>query len=282
MKTTTRALAVAVLALATALPQAGQAADAATVVARVGDTEITLGHVAAVMRRLPEQYRQMPDEMLFQGILDQLVDQTAVKQQVPEPLPLRVQVDIDNGLREVVVNDALSRLVSGAVTEEALRSLYEERYLGAEPAMEYNAAHILVDSEDLARDLAEQLDGGADFADLAREHSNDPGSAARGGDLGWFGLGRMVPQFEEAVVSLSTGETSAPVQTQFGWHLIRLADTRSAEAPPFEAVRDELAGNLQQQVVMDHIAAAREAAEIEIMAEGIDPAIIRDQTLLDD
>lgn len=282
MNTTIRALAVAVLALGTALPQAGQAADADTILAKVDGTDITLGHVIGLASRLPDQFRQMPDDVLFNGILEQLIDQTALLKGMTEPLTLRAKIDLENSQREILVGDALSRVLREAISEDTLRALHAERFLTAEPAREYNAAHILVDSEDLARDLAARLADGADFAGLAREHSSDPGSAARGGDLGWFGLGRMVPQFEEAVVSLSTGETSEPIQTQFGWHLIRLADTRSAEAPPFEAVREELAGTLQQQVVMDHIAAAREAAEIEIMAEGIDPAIIRDQTLLDD
>ena len=277
MKTTMRALAVLALG-AVALPAAAEDAD--RVVARVGDTEITLGHVVGIMARLPEQYRQMPDDMLFSGILDQLVDQTAVMQQVEEPFSRRARIDLENNRREVLVNDALIRVVTGALTDEALQAAYEERYLGVEPSMEYSAAHILVETEEAALELVAALEDGADFADLAREHSRDPGSAGNGGDLGWFGLGRMVPAFEEAVMALEAGETSAPVETQFGWHLIRLNDSRAAEAPPFEAVRDQIAQEIQQQAVMDHIAAAREAADIELSAEGIDPALIRDQTLL--
>ena len=283
MNTTMRALAV--LALGTmALPAMAQdeAPDADRVVARVGDTEITLGHMVGVMARLPEQYRQMPDDALFSGILDQLVDQTAIMQQVEEPFSRRARIDLENNRREVLVNDALTRVVSGAVSDDALRAAYEERYLGGEPSMEYNAAHILVETEDAALELVAALEDGADFADLAREHSRDPGSAGNGGDLGWFGLGRMVPAFEEAVLSLDPGETSAPVETQFGWHVVRLNDSRAAEAPSFDSVRGQLAQEIQQQAVMDHIAAAREGADIELSAEGIDPALIRDQTLLQD
>ena len=278
-----RGLALGALAWAgagLAAPVAAQ--DASTVLARVGDTEITLGHVVGVVGRLPDQYRQLPDEMLFQGILDQLVDQTALMQSIEEPFSTRVQIDLDNARREVIVTDALMRAVQGALTEESLRAFYDERYLGAEPALEFNAAHILVQTEEEAEALVAELEGGADFAVLARENSGDPGSAGQGGDLGWFGLGRMVPQFEAAVVDLSPGETSSPVETQFGWHVIRLIDTRSASAPPFEAVRDQLAAELQQQVVMQEIAAAREGVEIEVMSEGIDPALIRNQTLLND
>lgn len=271
----------AALALALALPQAATAQDAGTVVARVGDTEITLGHMIGLMARLPDQYRQLPDDVLFNGLLEQIVDQTAVAQQVSGPLPQRVELDIENGRRELVVNDVLRRAVQEALTEEALRALYAERYLGAEPEREYNAAHILVQTEEEAQALKVQLDGGADFAELARASSRDPGSAGQGGDLGWFGRGRMVPAFEAAVLALEPGQTSDPVQSQFGWHLIRLIDSRQADAPPFEAVRDQLAGELQQRTVLALVAEARSATTVEMLADGIDPAVIRDQTLLD-
>ena len=282
MKTMTTLMGAGALAAVLALPQAAPAQDADTVLARVGDTEITLGHVVALAARLPEQYQQLPDEVLFDGLLEQIVDQTAMARQATDPLPLRVQMDIANGMREVVVNDMLRRALTEAITEPALRELYAERYLGAEPEREYNAAHILVQSEELAAELMAQLEDGADFAELAQEHSDDPGSAARGGDLGWFGVGRMVPAFEAAVMALEPGETSAPVQTQFGWHIVRLMDTRQADAPPFEMVRDQLTAELQQQTAMALVEEARAAVPIERMAEGIDPALIRDQTLLED
>jgi peptidyl-prolyl cis-trans isomerase C len=282
MKPMTQALAASAFALALAAPGAAPAADGATVVARVGDTEITLAHVVGLMARLPEQYRQLPDQVLFDGILEQIVEQTAVAQQIAEPLPLRVRIDLENSRREVLVNDALTRVARDALTEEALRALYDERYLGADPEREYNAAHILVATEEEALALVAELEGGADFAELARVHSQDPGSAQAGGMLGWFGLGRMVAPFEAAVVALEPGQTSAPVETQFGWHIVRLNDSRVAEAPTFDEVSGELSAELQRQAVQDHIAAARAGATVEIMAEGIDPAVIRDQTLLDD
>lgn len=275
-----RALAVGALALW--LPGAAAAADAGTVLARVGGVEITLGHVIAAEARLPEQYRALPAEILFTGILEQLVEQTAVAAGLTGPLPRRLDVGIENARRELVVNHLLTDAAEAAVTEEALRALYAERYLDAEPEREFNAAHILVETEEEALELAAALEDGADFADLARAHSLDPGSGASGGDLGWFGLGRMVAPFEEAVLALSPGQISAPVETQFGWHLVLLIDTRVADAPAFEDVRERLAAELQQRAVLDHIAAAREAVQIEMLSEGIDPELIRDQSLLDD
>lgn len=280
MKPFTAATAAGAIALALALP--AQAGDPDRVVARVGDTEITLGHVIGLMARLPAEYHQLPDETLFEGIVEQLIDQTAVAEARGEPFSRRLQVDLDNSRREVVVNDTLAAVIDAAVSEEALQALYAERYLDAEPEREFNAAHILVETEEEAEALQQELRDGADFGDLAREHSGDPGSAQNDGALGWFGAGQMVGPFEAAVLALEAGEISDPVETQFGWHLILLNESRLSEAPGFDQVRGGLAQELQQQAVLDHIAAARAAVEVEVMADGIDPATIRDQTLLDD
>ena len=282
--TSTLSRTAATLALVAGLmaPLPAAATDADTVVARVGDTEITMGHVVGLMARLPREFQQMPDQALFDGIVQQLVEQSAVVQSVEEPLNRRLQVDLDNSRREVIVNDTLARVLDGAVTEEGLEALYAERYLDAEPEQQFNAAHILVPTEEEALALLEEIEGGADFGHLAQEHSGDPGSAENGGSLGWFQAGQMVPPFEEAVRELEPGEVSAPVETQFGWHLIRLDDRRSADAPPLDAVRDELTAELQRQAITAYVAAAREATTVEMMVEGIDPALIRDQSILDD
>ncbi|MGY6412167.1 MAG: peptidylprolyl isomerase [Alkalilacustris sp.] len=277
-----RGAAVIALLAALAAPLPAMATDADTVVARVGDTEITMGHVVGLMARLPREFQQLSDRELFDGIVQQLVEQTAVVQSIEEPLNRRLRVDLDNSAREVMVNDTLARVLDGAVTEERLQALYAERYLDAEPDLQFNAAHILVASEEEAEALRAQLEEGEDFGHLAREHSRDPGSAENGGALGWFQGGQMVAPFEEAVRALEPGEISEPVQTQFGWHLIRLEDTRLAEAPTLEVVRDQLSAELQRRAIADHVAAAREATTIELLTEGIDPALIRDQSILDD
>lgn len=282
MKPYTAAMAAAVVALGLALPLPAQAADPDRVVARVGDTEITLGHVIGLMARLPAQYQQLPDQVLFDGIVEQLVEQTAVAEARSEPFPRRLQIDLDNSRRELLVNDTLAAVIDAALSEEALQALYAERYLDAEPAREFNAAHILVQTEEEAEALRQELRDGADFAELARQHSADPGSAQNGGELGWFQTGQMVAPFEAAVMALEAGTISDPVESQFGWHLIQLNESRLAEAPQFDQVRDTLAQELQQQAVMDHIAEARAAVEVEVMTDGIDPATIRDQTLLAD
>lgn len=122
------------------------------------------------------------------------------------------------------------------VTDEEIEQRYERL------ATEIEASHILVEDEELANDLYEQLLDGADFAELAEEHSVDPGSSSEGGELGYFSPGDMVPEFEEEAYSLGTDEISEPVQSEFGWHIITVSDVRDSEAEiePLEDIRDTL------------------------------------------
>lgn len=272
------ALALAILA---ALPvRAEDAPTADTVVATVNGTNITLGNMIALRSALPAQYQALPDDVLFKGILDQLVQQEVLKQSLPQPLSKRSQLMIENETRGFLSNEALSAVVQGAVTDAALQAAYDAKYKDAAPATEYHAAHILVDSEEKAKELKAQIDGGADFAELAKTNSSD-GAAQNGGDLGWFGLGMMVKPFEDAIVAMKPGEVAGPVQTDFGWHVVKLVETREAAKPALDEVRDELAAEIEQKAVEDHIAALTTAAKVEKPGEGIDPALLKDTTLLD-
>lgn len=271
-------------ALGVAAPLAAQdaAADlsAGTVVATVNGTTITLGHMIVLRNSLPAQYQELPDDVLFTGILDQLIQQVTLEQSMDGKLTTRDQLALDNDRRGYLSGAALQAVVNAAVTEDALQAAYDARFKDAAPQTEYNAAHILVETEAQAADLKVQIDGGADFADLARQHSGD-GAAANGGDLGWFGLGMMVKPFEDAVLTLQPGQVAGPIQTQFGWHLVLLKETRTAAAPTLDEVRAELASEIERAAVEAHIAALTAAATIERPGEGIDPAALRDLTLLD-
>ncbi len=271
----------ATLAMTTALalPAAAQDKTAETVVATVNGTQITLGHMIVLRETLPEQYQTLPDDVLFKGILEQLIQQEALEQSLGEP-DKRDQLTVQNDARGYLSGVALKKVVEAAVTDGALQAAYDARFKAAAPATEYSAAHILVDTEEKAVALKAQIDGGADFAELARANSSD-GAAQNGGDLGWFGLGMMVKPFEDAVVTMKAGEVKGPVKTDFGWHLIKLNETRIAAAPTLDAMREELAAEIEGKVVEAHIKALTEAAKIEKPGEGIDPALLRDATLLD-
>ncbi len=188
--------------LALAGPAFSQEPGADTVVATVNGTDITLGHMIALREALPAQYLSLDDKTLFDGILEQLIQQTALAQQVPEPLSRRNALSLDNQRLAFLSNEALNTIADAAVTDEALQALYDERYGAVDPGTEYHAAHILVATEDEAKAIRAELDGGADFATLAAEKSTGP-SGPNGGDLGWFGLGMMVKPFEDAVLYAS-------------------------------------------------------------------------------
>ena len=279
MKTWAAGVIGAVLAVA---PAAAQDVDAGTVLATVGGVEITVGHLIVARTTLPPQYQQLDDAVLFEGLLDQLIQQNALAQSVQDPTAATL-LTIENQRSGLLAGEALGKVAQAAVTEEALQAAYKLRFTDAEPQTEYNAAHILVETEAEAQAIVEELAGGADFATIARERSQDPGSGAQGGDLGWFGTGMMVQPFEEAVVALEPGAVSAPVETQFGWHVIRLNETRPVPVPTLEEVRAQIAGELEQQAIEAGIAELRESADITQAEPGaIDPAVIGNIDLLEE
>lgn len=252
-----------------------------TVMARVGETEITLGHMLALRAGLPEQYNQLPPDVLFKGVLDQLVQQTLLIQAQEGELSTVTQLRLDNETRAIVAAGVVGRVTSDVVSEEALNQAYEAEYAKAEPATEYRAAHILVETEEAAQKLIEEIKGGANFAALAQEHSIGP-SGAEGGELGWFGEGVMVPEFFEAVSALEVGAVSAPVQTQFGWHVIQLNETRIKEKPSLEDVRPELTETLQRQAFESFMASLEAGTEVERAAgDAADPELINRLDLLE-
>ena len=187
---------------------------------------------------------------------------------------------IENERRAYLAGNVLDEASRTAVTEEALQAAYDERFANAEPSKEFNAAHILLETEEDAQAVKEELDGGADFTALAKERSTGP-SGPNGGELGWFGLGMMVQPFEEAVVSMEVGEISGPIQTQFGWHILRLNETRMSQAPSLDEVRQELAADIQNAAITERVTEATESADITRSAEEIDPSVIKDISLID-
>lgn len=255
-----------------------------TVLATVNGTEITLGHVLAARDNLPEQFRSMPADALFQPLVEQLIEQTAIMQEAEGTLSPREQIAFENEQRAFIANAALTRAAEAAMTQEnvdAAYSAFVTEFEGREPTPEYNASHILVATEEEVGPILEQLEAGADFAELAREHSID-GAAQAGGSLGWFGLGAMIPEFEEAVQSLEVGEYMGPLATQFGWHLVKLNDARMSSAPSLEEVREALEENLQREAAQAELTRATEAASIERAYEGLDPSVLMRSELLDD
>lgn len=268
------------LAAVMALPLAAETKpDASTVVARVNGDEITLGHVIATVASLPPQYQQAEDDVLFDFVLEQLIQQQLLGQQ-QEGLNKQNALTIDNEKRSLQAVQTVAALTNDVVTDEAIQAAYDARFNEFAGEDEFDASHILVETEEEAKALKAQLDDGADFAELARENSTGP-SGPNGGALGWFGKGQMVPEFEEAVIALEKGQVSEPVQTQFGWHLVKLNDKRKTEAPELDAVRDELAQSIQQDAIQARIDELTQQAQIERpVLEGAGPEIMRQLDLI--
>lgn len=276
-------LSASAFALMLALPvQAQDTLTADSVVATVNGTEITLGHMLMVRASLPDQYQQLPDDVLWDGIMDQIVQQTVLSQQDSGEETRRVRIALENERRALMAAQVIEGLVSSAVTDDAVQEIYEQTYLQAEQAEEFNASHILVESEEEAAAIVDELNGGADFAEVARTKSTGP-SGPNGGQLGWFAAGMMVPEFQTAVEELEVGAISGPVQTQFGWHVIILNEKRTKEAPALDAVRGEIENQLSQQAVTQKIDELTNAAEVTRTAkEEVDTSVLSNIGLLED
>ena len=176
------AVASPVLAQDATAPAEAKAYDASTVLATVDGTDITLGNVIALRDRLPPQYQNLPDDVLMQGLHDQLVDQQLLATALsasPESDPLQVKLAVENERRTALAGLAANAAVEGAVDDAKVKAAYDEEVAAFQPAPEFSAAHILVDSEDEAKALKAEIDGGKDFAEVAKANSSD-GSAANG------------------------------------------------------------------------------------------------------
>lgn len=278
MLKTTTILAAGLFAFASGAASA-QDASRDTVVAVVNGTEITLGEMIVTRAQLPAQYQQLPDDILWEGVLDQLVQQELLAGQLTEPTS-QIAILLSTQKRSLMAAEVIDRLTNQAITDEALEAAYNARFADAALEEEYNAAHILVDTLEEAQAVVARLGDGADFAETAREISTGP-SGPNGGDLGWFGVGMMVPEFEAAVIALEVGQISEPVQTQFGWHVIILNDKRQKTAPTLQQVRDELAAQIQQEAIAKALEDLTASAAITRPEPGaFDPAILKNVDLL--
>ncbi|MBL8583583.1 MAG: peptidylprolyl isomerase, partial [Rhizobiaceae bacterium] len=160
--------------------------------------------------------------------------------------------------------------ISAKITDEQIRARYDKEIAATPPENEVHARHILVKTKEEAEAIIKELDGGADFQKLANEHTSDPSGKTTGGDLGYFGKGQMVPEFETAAFALDVGQyTKQPVQSQFGWHIILVEDKRAQQPPAFDQVKEQFRQLVLREEYFAMVKAVREAAKVEIA----DPAL---------
>lgn len=204
-----------------------------------------------------------PNDVLSELLSRELIHQDAMKQGLDKRKD--ITEELERLKYKLVVGVALDELIKkNPITDKELQALYDKEVKTLK-LKEYKARHILVKEKTKAEQITTELDLGGDFAALAKKHSTDAGSAKKGGDLGWFKPQAMVPEFSNAASQLDKGKhTKVPVQSQFGWHVIKLEDSRDVPPPTFEQVKSKLAKLLQQQRVNTYVQSLQEKADIQI------------------
>jgi len=240
------------------------APDDSEIVAEVGDGVIRAtdldAQIQAMASRGDKPAREAAlEERIDLHLLARRAEREDMHQQPETAAEIRRQRDM------LLANQLLrARIDQLDIGEQALREAYDEYVAAAEKRREYKVRHILVDSRERAQTLVEQIENGADFSALAREHSTGP-SAERGGDLSWLRAGDVVAPFAEAMTDLAREEyTDEPVETRFGWHIILVDDIRENEAKAFDEVRDRLRDQLVDEHIRDFLRGLRAEADIEI------------------
>lgn len=251
----------------------GDASD--PVVATVDGAPIYRSDVLAVQRTLPAQFQQIPIEVLFPAVVERLIDTKLVvnagrKEDLQNDQEVKRRIA---GLEDRVIQEIyLSRKVEAGVNEQAVRERYEQLAKASPAKEEISARHILVQTEQQAKDVIAELKKGGDFSEIAKTKSMDPSGKQNGGDLGYFSREEMVPEFSEAAFKLKDGETTAaPIRTQFGWHVIRV-EARRTQAPSLEEMREQITNDLSQELVTGMVSKLREGAKVERF--GVDGAAL--------
>jgi peptidyl-prolyl cis-trans isomerase C len=270
----TFALALALLA-GPAWAQAAKPADD-PVVARVNGAEMRRSDVEFEARKVPPQVQRQLGDKLYGALLDRMVGATLLAQagrkaklQDDPEVKRRIAMATD----EIVAEAYVDQMLRKGITDAKLKARYDKFVKDAPPREEINARHILLANEADAKAVIDQLRKGADFAAIAKEKSTDPAGKTSGGDLGWFTKDQMVPEFADAAFKLKKGEiTETPVKTQFGWHVIKVEDRRTAPPPSFEQVKQQLADDLAREMIGEKTKELRTAAKIEVFnADGSKP-----------
>ncbi len=236
------------------------------VVATIDGDGIRLSEVIDSRSLLPQQYQSMQIEAMFPALVERLIDMRLVAGEAranglaDDPDVRRELAQIEN---QIISQVFLTRRIDAMVTEDLVQSRYDEHIAALTPDEEVSARLILLETEEDALAVIVSLQDGADFVELAAEKSIGP-SADRGGDIGYFGRDNVVPEFADAAFALEPGQISeTPVQSEFGWHVIKVDDRRSIASPTLEEMREELVTEISQQLIAELIDGLRDAATIE-------------------
>lgn len=256
-------------------PAQSQAADETKVLARVDGEPITALDLEIAAQdlgdRLPAMAEAQRQDYLIGYVIDLKLGAKAARAAKVDAAPdfeRRVAYYRD----KVLLDEYLQKEVEKAVTPEAARALYDETVKNLKPEDEVRARHILLENEEDAKKVVARLEAGEDFAKVAGEVSKDPGSAKEGGDLGYFTKDRMVKEFADAAFALEPGKVSAPVKSQFGWHVIKVEEKRDRKPPPFDQVKGQLESYVLRKAQAEYVTKLRAAAKVERLDQPAAPA----------
>ncbi len=273
-----RALTLAVL-LAGSVLAMGLSADAqaqGTALATVNGKPVTEADLRMAETELGPELAQLPPASRRRILLEYVIE-NQIFSDAAEGAKLATGPDFDERMqywrRRALRDLYFEKTIKASVKDEDAKKFYDEQVKAVKPEEEVKARHILVEEEAKAKEIADKLAKGGDFAALAKEFSKDPGSKENGGDLGFFSKGQMVPEFEAAAFALEKGKISAPVKSNFGWHVIKLEDKRLREPPPFDGLKERIINSLLQKKAQTVGGDLRNAAKIEYVDADIKKAV---------
>jgi peptidyl-prolyl cis-trans isomerase C len=265
-------LAIAALSAPVAAVAADPEATKTTIVAKVNGKAITEADMRFAEAELANDLANVPPEVKRRAVAEYLIDNMLFADAAVEA-KLGDTPEFDEQMRylrrRMLRQEYFEKVLKSKIDEAAAKKIYNAHVASQKPENEFAARHILVESEEKAKELRAKIKDGADFAELAKENSTDPGSKGQGGLLGYFTEGQMVPEFEAAVVKMVKGQVSEPVKTAFGWHVIKLEDRRRKPPPSFDSVKETILNSLAVREAQTQATALRDDAEIEYLDAGI-------------
>lgn len=251
------------------------------VVATINGKPVTEADIALAVSDLDEQFARLPEEQRRAAALSAIIE---IRLMAEEAAAKGIDKDAAFQRRMAFLQQralhaaVIDTEIAGKITEEEVRARYDQQIAATPPTNEVKARHILVKTKEEADAIIKRLDAGESFEEIAKEVSTDPGSGANGGDLGWFGPGQMVPEFEQAAFALEVGAYSkSPVQSQFGWHIIKVEDKRQQQPPAYEEVKEQFRSLVLREKYFALVEALRAKATVDIADPELKKAVEAEQ-----
>jgi peptidyl-prolyl cis-trans isomerase C len=251
--------------------------DPNKVVATIDGKPVSEADLALAQQSVDQQYAQLPPDQrraaAFMAIMElRLMADKAVAQGLDKDPDFQRRMAFLE--QRALHSEVIDKDVGAKITDQEVRARYDKQMADTPPVNEIKARHILVKTKEEAEAIIKELDGGADFVALANEHTTDPSGKTSGGDLGYFSAGQMVPEFEKAALALNVGQyTKEPVQSQFGWHVIKVEDKRAQQPPAFDTVKDEIRNLVFREKYFAMVGDLRKAAKVDVSDPDLKKAV---------